>query len=76
MLASNAKAYPSEAPFRCSTLGHSRPYSQTLDQAGKACQGETLVMLGVFMLTVLMRYVIMVVVVKPGDGDGARLLDT
>jgi hypothetical protein len=24
------------------------------------------------MLTVLMRYVIMVVVVKPGDGDGAR----
>ncbi len=59
---------------------HSRtgswPYSQTLDQAGKACQGQTLVMLGVFMLTVLMRYVIIVVVVKPGDGDGARLPDT
>jgi hypothetical protein len=38
MLAGKARAYLSEAHIMCSTLGQA-PYPQTLDQAGKACQG-------------------------------------
>jgi hypothetical protein len=41
---SGAKAYPREAPFRCSIVGSTPagPYSQTLGLAGKAHQGQTL----------------------------------
>ncbi len=43
MLTGKAGAYPSEAPFRCSSLGvGSLPHPQTLDLAGKACQGQML----------------------------------
>ncbi len=35
-----AKAYPSEAPFMCFTLGWA--YAQTYHWAGKACQGQSL----------------------------------
>jgi hypothetical protein len=38
MFQSNPGSYPSEAPFK---LG-SCPYPQTLDEAGKACRGQTL----------------------------------
>jgi len=38
-----AGAYPTEAPFKCPTLGPvSCPYPQTLDSAVKAFQGQTL----------------------------------
>jgi len=36
-------AYPSEAPIKVRhSRGGSWPYPQTLDKAGKACQGQTL----------------------------------
>ncbi len=41
MFASKARAYLSEAPLMYSTLSQA-PHPQTLDKAGKACQGQTL----------------------------------
>ena len=42
MFAGKAGAYPIEAPFGRSTRVGSWPHPQTLDWAGKACQGQTL----------------------------------
>jgi len=43
MFADKARAYPSEPTFRYSTnRAGSWAYAQTLDYAGKACQGQTL----------------------------------
>ncbi len=43
MFADKARAYPSEPTFRYSTnRAGSWPYPQTLDQAGKAYQDQTL----------------------------------
>jgi hypothetical protein len=44
MFASKPGDYLSEASFRLSPIGSKVwPYPQTLDKAGKACQGQTLV---------------------------------
>jgi len=41
MIAWKARAYQSEAPYKCSTLKvGSWPYPKGLDYAGKACQGQ------------------------------------
>ncbi len=43
MLVRKARAYLSEALFRCSTVVYgSQPYPQTLDYVGKTCKGQTL----------------------------------
>jgi len=42
LFAGKTGAYPSEEPLRCSTLGYVPDLTQTLDKAGKACQGQTL----------------------------------
>ncbi len=39
---SKAAAYPSEATFRCSTLGQALDLTYKLEQDGKAFQGQTI----------------------------------
>jgi hypothetical protein len=42
IFAGKARAYPSETPFRCSTLGQA---PQTLDFAGRAWQRQTILLI-------------------------------
>jgi len=40
-------AYPRVEPLEGASLGQDLLYSQTLDQAGKACQGQTLAFMNI-----------------------------